>query len=178
MKAISDMTQAELAAFIHSHLETKGIEVVLSGGATVCIYSNNRYVTKDIDFVNRYHARHDRIEEAMNEIGFVAAGRHYTHPDTEFYVEFPPGPLMAGDDPLTDDELQSYDTGTLRLISPTSCVKVRLAHFYHWGDRQCLEQAIMVAQANEVDIGEIKAWSVREGKLDEFDEFRSLLSNR
>jgi hypothetical protein len=170
------MTQAELAAFISNHLAKKGIEVVLSGGASVCIYSNDRYVSKDIDFVNQYHVRHSQIEEAMTEIGFAAVGRHYTHPETEFYVEFPPGPLMAGDDPLTDNEFQSYDTGRLQIISPTSCVKVRLAHFYHWGDRQCLQQAVMVAESNDVDIEEVEAWSSREGKLTEFREFISQLN--
>ena len=175
MKSVSKMTQAELAAYIGSHLEKKGIEVVLSGGASVCIYSNDRYVSKDIDFINQYHVRHSRIEEAMKEIGFTAIGRHYTHPETEFYVEFPPGPLMAGDDPLTDNEVQSYDTGNLRIISPTSCVKVRLSAFYHWGDRQCLQQAVMIAESNDVDIEEVEAWSSREGKLTEFNEFRSLL---
>lgn len=35
MKFVSRMTQAELAAFISCHLQRKGIEVVLSGGASV-----------------------------------------------------------------------------------------------------------------------------------------------
>ncbi len=175
MKSVSKMTQAELAAFVGNHLAKKGIEVVLSGGTFVRIYSNDRYVSKDIDFVNACHVRHSQIDEAMTEIGFTAVGRHYTHPETEFSVEFPPGPLMAGDDPLADNEFRSYDTGKFQIVSPTSCVKVRLAHFYHWGDRQCLQQAVMVAESNDVDIEEVEAWSSREEKLAEFREFRSQL---
>jgi hypothetical protein len=60
-------------------------------------------------------------------------------------------------------------TGTLRVISPTDCVKDRLAAYYHWGDRQSLEQAILVAEESDVDLNEIKRWSEKEGKLGEFE---------
>ena len=33
MKSIREMTQAELVAFVQSHLSERGINVVLSGGA-------------------------------------------------------------------------------------------------------------------------------------------------
>jgi hypothetical protein len=49
MKSIKEMTQGELAAFIQTHLREKEIDVVLSGGVTVSIYSNNRYVSWDLD---------------------------------------------------------------------------------------------------------------------------------
>lgn len=135
MKPISQMTQAELAAFIPTHLDKSGIRVALSGGATVCINSNERYVSKDLDFVIQYRVKRSRISQAMNELGFEQVGRHFTHPETEFFVEFPPAPLMAGDDPLTDIDQIRFDTGTLRIISPTSCVKNRLARFYTHIDR-------------------------------------------
>jgi hypothetical protein len=175
MKSISQMTQAELAAFIYTHLDKSGIQVVLSGGATVCIYSNDRYVSKDLDFVNQYRINRRQIRQAMNELGFEEVGMHFAHPETEFFVEFPPGPLMAGDDPITDIDLHHFETGILRIISPTSCVKTRLAHFYHWGDRQCLQQAIMVAESHDVDMKEIADWSAKEGKFEEFEEFRAII---
>ena len=49
MNAVEQMTQAELAAFVQNHLESKGIQVVLSGGAAVAIYSRDKYVSQDID---------------------------------------------------------------------------------------------------------------------------------
>jgi hypothetical protein len=61
MKTIKEMTQGELGAYIQSHLRQKGIEVVLSGGAAVGIYSNNLYVSKDLDFVNVYAANRRTI---------------------------------------------------------------------------------------------------------------------
>ena len=59
-------------------------------------------------------------------------------------------------------------TGILRIISPTDCVKDRLAGYYHWNDLQCLEQASLVAEAIKIDLEEIERWSKVEGKLGEF----------
>ena len=50
-----------------------------------------------------------------------------------------------------------------------------LAAYYHWKDRQCLEQAILVAKAQDVDLGEIERWSKREGKGSEFRQIKKLL---
>jgi hypothetical protein len=57
MKPVRDMTQAELGAYVQSHLGAKGIDVVLSGGAVVAIYTSGKYVSRDLDFVNRYAAK-------------------------------------------------------------------------------------------------------------------------
>ena len=45
MKPINEMTQGELAAFVYSHLQESGIDVVLSGGAAVSIYTDNQYIS-------------------------------------------------------------------------------------------------------------------------------------
>ena len=66
-------------------------------------------------------------------------------------------------------------TGSLRLLSPTDCVKDRLAHYYHWKDRQCLDQAVMVATASGVDLEEIERWSRHEGMDAEFRGIRDML---
>ncbi len=47
--------------------------------------------------------------------------------------------------------------------------------YYHWGDRQCLTQAIMVAEQQEIDIEEIRRWSDVEGKLQEFENIKEKL---
>ncbi|MDI6740798.1 MAG: hypothetical protein QME74_10605 [Candidatus Edwardsbacteria bacterium] len=43
-------------------------------------------------------------------------------------------------------------TGRLHLLSPTDCVKDRLAAYFHWNDRQSLEQAGLVADNRKIDI--------------------------
>lgn len=125
MKSIKEMTQGELAAFVQSHLREKGIDVVLSGGASVCIYSSNRYVSLDLDLVNPYFAKRRALRETMQEIGFHEEGRHFKHPDTQFFVEFPPGPLAVGMEPVKQVNELKFSTGMLRIISPTDCVKDR-----------------------------------------------------
>ena len=96
--------------------------------------------------------------------------------DTDLFVEFPAGPLAVGEEPVRRVDEMQLPTGILRILSPTDCVKDRLAAFYHWDDRQSLEQALMVAEDNTVDIDEIRRWSEREGKPERFHQFRDMLS--
>jgi hypothetical protein len=169
------MTQAELGAYVQSHLGAKGIDVVLSGGAVVAIYTSGKYVSPDLDLVNRYSVKRSAIKSAMEELGFQEVGRHFEHPDSEFFVEFPPGPLSLGEEYINRIDEIEKETGILRVISPTDCVKDRLAWYYHYGDRQCLSQAILVSNENRIDIDEIRKWSEREGKLEEFEKISAQL---
>jgi hypothetical protein len=70
---------------------------------------------------------------------------------------------------------KDFSTGLLRLISPTDCIKDRLAAYYHWNDRQSLDQAILVALECEIDLGEIERWSTKEGRSNEFADIRARL---
>lgn len=172
MKPLKEMTTADLAAFIESHLTNKGIEVVLSGGACVSIYSSNKYVSMDLDLINVLFVKSGRLRDAMSEIGFVEEGRYFKHKDTDYFVEFPAGPLSVGSEPVKKIVERELETGTLRMISPTDCVKDRLACYYHWDDLQCLEQAVLVANSEEIDLKEIERWSKGEGRLKEFNNIK------
>jgi hypothetical protein len=171
MKHIKNMTQAEVAAYVQSHLLKKGITVILSGGATVSIYTSNKYVSADIDLVNVNFAHRKDIKAAMEEIGFHEESRYFTHPDTVHIVEFPPGPLSIGDDPIKDIAEIKLTTGVLRVISPTESVKDRLASYYFWNDQQSLDQAVLVAKNNRININEIRRWSQSLGYLKGFKMF-------
>lgn len=57
MKSIRDMSQAELGAYVQSHLRNRGIDVVLSGGALVALYTSGKYISGDHRFANRSVAR-------------------------------------------------------------------------------------------------------------------------
>lgn len=177
-KPISEMTQLELAAFVQSHLATNGIDVVLSGGAVVAFYTSGKYVSLDIDLVNRYISKRSLISNHMENLGFKEVGRQFFHPETEFYVEFPPGPLSIGEDKVVNISVVELETGKLRLISPTDCVKDRLAWYYHAGDNQCLFQATIVSKEQEVDLFEIRDWSTREGKYEEYQKIKDQLGGR
>lgn len=176
MKSITKMNLGELAAFIDTHLREKGINVVLSGGASVSIYSDHKYVSKDLDFIGRYSIDHKKVESAMLEIGFEKQGRYYHHPETPFFAEFISGPPTVGQDPISEIHEVELGTGIVRVISPTDSVKDRLAAFYHWGDKQSLEQALLISKSNAIDIKNVELWSIREGKKTEFSEYERRLN--
>ena len=84
--------------------------------------------------------------------------------------------MAVGSEPVREISTLVLSTGTLKLISPTDCVKDRLAAYYFWDDRQSLQQAILVASHNDiVELPEIERWSQQEGKYEKFLKFKSLL---
>ena len=172
MKSIQEMTQIELAAFVQTHFREKGIEVILSGGASVAFYSSNQYVSSDLDLVNAYFAKSQPIREVMHALGFAEKGRYFIHPNTQFFVEFPPGPLAVGKEPVREINEHQLETGKLRVISPTDCVKDRLLGYFYWNDRQSLEQAILVARMNQIDMEELERWAEVEGKREDFQRIQ------
>ena len=178
MKSIGQMSRADLAAFVQEHLRDKGIDMVLSGGACVTIYSRGKYVSMDLDMIHTdLIAPSGRIiRGAMAELGFTEHGRYFKHTDTDLFIEFPKGPPSVGEEPVKEIQQRRQATGILKLLSPNDCVKDRLAAYYHWNDTQSLEQAILVAQAEKIDLKEIERWSKAERKLKEFKRFKIRLS--
>jgi len=175
MKAIKEMSAGELAAFISSYLRAHNIDVVLTGGTCVSIYSDNIYVSLDLAFIDNQFTKRSKIKEKLKEIGFREQNRYFRHPETPFFIEFPTGPLSVGSEPVKEIVTQRFATGELKMISPTDCVKDRLAAFYHWNDRQSLDQAELVAKRNPIDLDEIERWSNVEGKLKDFQEIKGRL---
>lgn len=158
-------TLAELAALVSQALETAGLRATLSGGAAVSLYSHNAYESKDLDFVSS-----ERLKElgaAVAPLGFDRAGqaRQFEHPATQWYLEFPPGPLAFGESSIGDDEaiILETDYGPLRIVSPTQVIMDRLAAFVHWHDNPSLDQAIMVAAQQNIDWTTLREWAAREG---------------
>lgn len=176
MKPVSDMSRLELAAFVAAEFQRRRINVVLSGGSCVSIYSAEKYISMDLDFVNAGFAKRADIRETMEFLGFSEESRHFRHPDTKLLVEFPPGPLGVGEEPVKQIDEITTETGVVRIVSPTDCVKDRLAWYYHNNDKECLEQAVLVTASNHVDIKEIERWSVAEGKREAFAGIKNRLT--
>jgi hypothetical protein len=175
MKSIKDMSHGELAAYVQTELRKKSVDVVLSGGAAVSIYTSSEYMSYDIDLVITHFADRKFIREVMEGMDFKEVGRHFEHPETSLIVEFPAGPLSIGDEQVGRIDEIRYETGILRVISPTDSVKDRLAAYYHWGDQQSLLQATAISAEQDVDLEEIKRWSIGEGKFDEFEKVAAML---
>lgn len=177
MKKITGKTNLEdLAGLVAGHLSKKGIQAVLVGGAVVTIYSKNEYQSKDLDFISPND--HHELNKAMIEIGFERHGKNFFHPNTEFTVEFPTGPVAIGNEsPVIAEGQIKVKTGTIKLLSPTQCVMDRLAWFYHYNDRQCLDQAIAVTKNNQVNFDKLRTWSMNENATDKFQLFLEKLKS-
>jgi hypothetical protein len=171
----------ELAALVSQALEAAGIKATLSGGGAVSIYTNNEYRSDDLDFVSAERRR--RLSAALLPLGFTLASdrRHFTHPGTTLFLEFPPGPLEFGGRVVQHEDLPIMDTpwGSLRIITPTLCVMDRLAAYWHWRDRQSWDQAVLVARHQDVDYAELMAYA-KEQKADprDIDRLRTEAARR
>jgi hypothetical protein len=91
-------TVEEVAAIVSDALEDAGITATLSGGSAVTIYSNNRYLSRDLDFVTS--AMVADLKPVLERLGFEHVGTSrlslFSHPKIEWYVEFLPSPLTFG----------------------------------------------------------------------------------
>ena len=110
------MATGELAAWVASHLRSRGIDVVLSGGAVVAIYSAGRYVSMDLDFIEESLGTRKELRDVLAEIGWTERNRYFVHADTDYFLEFPAGPLSVGDEPVSRISQLEFQTGVLRQI--------------------------------------------------------------
>jgi hypothetical protein len=172
-RTLAKISVKELAALVGGKLKEHHIDAVLTGGAAVTIYSENRYLSTDLDFVTRAAEYQGKaIKAAMGELGFqLKTEGFFEHPACPFIVEFIPPPLAVGQEPVKTVRTIKTKSGSFRILSPTDCVKDRLAAYYHWNDPQSLEQAIMVAKRRKVDLQEIRRWSKNEGHLAKYLDF-------
>lgn len=182
MKQINwkEMTVEEIGALVCSHLEKQKISVVLVGGACVTIYSENQYKSADLDFVMGDYSLKE-LDPIMAEIDLkrgLSTMRHYENKDCPYFIEFPPAPLTVGDEFITKTETIKTKYGILRLLTPEDSVKDRLAAFYHWGDRQSLEQAILICHTRKINLEEVKRWSEKEGASEKYQYFVKALKRK
>ena len=174
MKISEKTTIAEMGAIVCEKLKQADIDCFLSGGAVVSIYTNNRYESFDLDFVSL--ADRTKIKTVMLELGFEQnKGRLFIHPNSKYFVEFPGSAIQIGESLVRKFNKLELKGGTLKLLTPTDCVKDRLAAFFHWNDRQCLDQAVWVCLAQPVKLAEVKKWSQGEGQSEKYEEFANAL---
>ncbi len=164
---------SDLAALVHTKFTEYNMKIVLVGGACVAIYSDNRYLSYDLDFVT-YETK-GKIKSALRELGFELKGKYFSHPDCPYFLEFVSPPVAVGDELVQHYKTLHTPFGQVELLTPTDCVKDRLASFFHWNDRQALEQAAMVFQGQKVNLREIERWAKAENHFDKFKEFTNTL---
>lgn len=170
MQISSDTTREQLAAIVVGKLKQHGIEAVLVGGSVVSIYTSNKYASNDLDFISP--AAHKRIAEAMSELGFSAKGKDFFHASTAFTVEFPTGPISIGDDePVIPEGSMTLDGVEVKMLSPTQSVMDRLIAFFVFNDRQCLDQAVWIAESHPINMSQVEAWAKRERQEEKLHVF-------
>lgn len=153
----------ELAAILAEHLQQHGIEVVLVGGLAVEIYTENLYLTKDIDMVNTNYKKPSYLHKVMGELGFQKHGRIYKNTTTSITVEFPPGPLAVGNNLVTSTTVAKTKRGDIPILRVKDVVIDRLAAFIHWQDRQSLIQAVGVMLKHNLLPKDFDSFLTKEG---------------
>ena len=88
------------------------------------------------------------------------------------------GPLGIGEDTEIEPARERQGDVELKLLSPTDCVRDRLASYIHFRARECLDQAALVAGAQDVDWNRIETWCRGEGErgTEAYDDLRRLAS--
>jgi hypothetical protein len=154
------------------------IDVILVGGAVVSIYTNGAYKSADLDFVINDFSRKE-LTRVLNSLGFFQKGRHFKHPDcTHLFLEFATFPAGIGEDyEITPAEFE-HEGQKIKIYSPTDCVRDRLASYIHFNAGDCLEQALMVATRQEVNLEKIKTWCIGEKGESQWEDFISRLQEK
>lgn len=174
----SKCREEELWKFVATHLAKNGIEAVLVGGAVVSIYSKGAYQSGDLDFVITNLIK-NKVDSLMEEIGFKRHGRHFIHPECKhLFVEFPTGPISIGDDYSIKLEELEEKGQKIKILSPTDCIKDRLASYIYFKAYETLDQAILVAQQQPFKIKEVEKWCKNEGAMWAYKDFVNKLKKK
>ena len=177
MPDFSDTSIVELAAIVATHLQERGIRVVLVGGLAVEIYSENIYLTKDIDMVDISYQKPSALHQAMAEIGFTKQGRIFVNEMTDITVEFPTAPITVGDETVTDTTLVKNSAGTIPILKVGDVVKDRLAAYFHWQDKPSLVQALTVLARYPDELPSAETFCATEGYPESAELIRLLLKS-
>lgn len=164
----------ELAGFLSEELRKKGIDTVLVGGACATIYSENRYQSYDLDYITYVDMK--KVKKALNELGFTEKNRYFQKEGCQWIVEFVSPPVAVGNESIQEFNNVITPLGTIKLLRPVDSVKDRLASFYHWNDKQGLEQAVNICLEQDIDFNEVERWSIAEKQEEKFRIFKQHLA--
>lgn len=171
------MTLEDLAYRICTALDEVRHHVVLSGGSAATVYAPEAYQSKDLDFVSvSYSSLRNPPLAPLEQIGVKAIkNQMYQHPESPCTVEFLPGPLMVGSEQITQFDTLQRGEMKLHILTPTDCIRDRLAWHVAYRDVSAVQQAARVALAIEgrVEFEAIRDWCARE---DSALTFRLLLA--
>jgi hypothetical protein len=178
---IDETSSLEDVCFIISAaLARRSIKAVLTGGSAATIYAPEVYSSLDADFILLDATERSDLRAALADAGFTPSAMHgmFEHPNTQFTIDFPRGPLAVGGDYVRHFATLERGAMRLRILTPFDSVRDRLAHFYHWNDYTALKAAVGVARRHrdQIDVQKLQEWTEREGdnpgsQIPKFREF-------
>ena len=167
-------TPEELWKYVGEHLSKNGLDAVLVGGAVVSVYTDGIYQSGDLDFIIQNLAK-EKLPTLMKEVGFEKHGRHYIHPECgHLFVEFPPGPLEIGEETNIRSESIESNGAIIKILSPTDCIKDRLANYIYFKSQEGMDQALLVAKLQPFNKSLVEKWCIEENHGHVFGEFLTL----
>ena len=176
MKIMARSKIHEVIEVVSSALEESGITAVLVGGACATVYSGGAYTSEDLDLIIQSTPGQPALDEAMASIGFSRKQAQYFHAKSDFFVEFPRGPLAIGQDVRIKPVRVKVGRSRILALSATDSCRDRLAAFFHWNDRESLDVAVAIAVRQRVKLSAIRAWSAAENSVEKYEVFRRELA--
>ena len=119
-----------------------------------------------------------KVKKALLEMGFSEKNKYFKHTDCKWFIEFVAPPVAVGNEPINQFNHISTPLGEIRLLHPTDSVRDRLASFYHWNDKQGLQQAIDICLEQPIDFTELERWSLHEGHSEKYQLFMNHLKKQ
>ena len=126
MTITCDTTLREIAFAVCTELDRVGLRVVLTGGSAATVYAAEDYLSRDLDFIIQYGHGKSNPSRILSHLGYTPEGDVYTHQQSPFTLEFPPGPLSVGRDLIDSWDTIREGDQVLHILSPTDCCRDRL----------------------------------------------------
>lgn len=168
---------ADVAFAVCTALDSAGIVAVLTGGSAATYYVPAVYQSRDADFILRYGVGLRDVVPALESIGFrLRDSGDFEHPNLQYTVEFPKGPLAIGSDLVTSWATERRENELLHILTPTDVVRDRFLHYFAWSDLSAYAAALAIARAmrDRVDWNAFEMWARREAEADRSYELRRL----
>lgn len=134
--------------------EAYDIDLIVVGGLSVEIYTEGGYTTQDIDFVG---VNHEKIMQALSDLGFRREGRNSIHDELKVFVEVPDSVLKDADEYYLRN-VTTEDGFELSVIGVEDIIKDRLMSYIHHQELREREWAynLIKKYKNEIDLDYIK----------------------
>jgi hypothetical protein len=160
----------DLALEICTAMAHNGIIAVLTGDGLATIYAPDANESQALHFTLPLGTPSPCAETLRAITDGV-----YRSPDHEFTVEFLEGPITVGEEVIQAWSTWHREDQILYLLTPTDCVRDRLAAAIREDDLDPAQQAAEVAKRHPVDMDLIQKWCEREGGARTYALFRHLI---